>query len=162
MASDASSITLRITGLGHTLTLKFSSSTTIGCLKQEIASHTKLPAVYQRLLARGSKLESDTVTLEDAGLMDRTRIMLLHNALYAQEKEGFEALSALAKEIEDLAQTKDSISSTAMSEMVTRICCKLDEVDTKGSENLRSQRKELIRKAESMEASLKIDEGAAK
>jgi hypothetical protein len=46
--------------------------------------------------------------------------------------------------------------------MVTRICCKLDEVDTKGSENLRAQRKELIRKAESMEASLKIDEGAAK
>ena len=145
--------TLRVSGLGHTVTLNLPPSTTIADLKSEIEAKMDVPAAYQRLLARGSKLDADDVTLEASGIQDRTKIMVMHNALYAQEKEGFEALSALSKEIEDLAATKESKSPAVVSELVTRICCKLDGVDTMGSENLRALRKTLLKKAEDMETS---------
>jgi hypothetical protein len=84
--------------------------------------------------------------------------MLLHNALFANERECFESLSALEKEIDELASKKEETDAHLLSELVTRICCKLDGVDTKGSENLRSFRKDLIRNAESIESSSKAQE----
>jgi large subunit ribosomal protein L40e len=144
-------ITLRVTGLGHTLTLEVESSLTVGELKQRIEDDTELPVDYQRLLARGSKLEDNESTLASEGIKDRTKIMLMHSALYAQEKEGFEALSKLSKEIDDLAAKKDSSSPIFVREEVTRICCRLDEVDTKGSSNLRATRKKLLAKAEALD-----------
>lgn len=144
-------LTLRVTGLGHTLTLEHPSTSSIESLQQEIERQTQIPVVYQRLLARGHKLDASpqTRSLNDAGIQDRTKIMLLHNALYAQEKQGFEALEALAKEIGDLEdKKKQEISMAEISEFATRICCKLDLVDTQGSDNLRARRKELIRRAE--------------
>jgi hypothetical protein len=122
-------------------------------LKQEIETRTALPTIYQRLLARGTKLEVEDATLAEAGLQDRTRIMLLHNALYSKEKDGFESLSLLAKQIDELAAKKKTTPANVRSELITRICCRLDDIDTMGSENLRTLRKELIQKAENMDSS---------
>jgi hypothetical protein len=144
-------ITLRITGLGHTLTLDHAASSTVESLKQEIAGRTGLPAVYQRLLARGHKLEDNHATLDEAGVKNRTKVMLLHSALYAQEKDGWDALAVLAQELDDLAAGPDT-TAAAMSDLVTRLCCKLDAVDTMGSEHLRARRKQLLRQAEHLDA----------
>jgi hypothetical protein len=156
-ASDSSSntVALRVTGLGHTLTLEpHLGSSTVADLKREIEARTGILAAHQRLLARGHKLEDgDAVTLEQAGLKGRTKIMLLHNELYGKEKEGYEELAAIAKEIDDLASKKKDkkVSQKVVSELVTRICCKLDQVDTKDSDTLRAYRKDLLRKAESVD-----------
>ena len=165
-------LTLRITGLGHSLTLELeSNTTTVGALKDHIYHDTGLAPCYQRMLApRGCKLENDTSTLDEAGLKDQTKLMLLHSALYAQEKDGAEALASIAREIKELSQqlqqqqnsttdttrdttTTEKMESKVVSELVTRICCKLDAVDTMGSETLRAQRKELLQQAERIEQS---------
>lgn len=155
---SSSLIKLRISGLGHSLTLDLELSSTIGDLKKEIENQTTILVGYQRLLARGKKLDLNDQTLGETGVKDRTKLMLMHSALYAQEKEGFEALSVLAKEIEELKAKKNTIPGNAMTEIITRICCKLDAVETKGSENLRAMRKDLIRKAERID-SAKADGG---
>lgn len=142
-------ITLRVTGLGHTLTIEVEpSTTTIGELKHCIENDTHLPLEYQRLLARGSKLDDDATTLQDAGIKDRTKIMLLHSELYAKEKEGFEALLKISMEIDELATKQAAGSLEEIRELVTRICCRLDDIDVKGSENLRAKRKALLTRAE--------------
>lgn len=142
---------LKVSGLGHSITLEMEGTATVAALQEEIAKQTNVPAIYQRLLARGKQFESSEITLEEAGIEHRTKIMLMRNALYAQEKEGFEVLSKLSQEIDDLETKKDSTPANALSELITRVCCKLDEVDVQGSENLRAQRKELLRKAESLD-----------
>ena len=59
----------------------------------------------------------------------------------------------MSKEIDVLSSRCNSepLSKEVISELVTRICCKLDEVDTRGSDNLRSKRKELLKKAEAID-----------
>lgn len=146
--------TLKVSGLGHSITLDMEGTSTIAALQAEIAKETKIPAIYQQLLARGKKFDISTLTLEEAGIEHRTKVMLMRNALYAQEKEAFEILSQLSHEIDELYSKKDSTPASLLSELITRICCKLDEVDVKGSENLRAQRKELIRKAETMDVEI--------
>lgn len=143
---------LRVAGLGHAITLETEASTTIASLKQEIERHTKIPVMYQRLLARGKKLETDNQSIKEAGIEDRTKVMLLHNATYAQEKDGYEVLARLGQEIDDLESKKHSTTHHVISELVTRICCKLDAVEINGSENLRALRKKLIRKAEGIDS----------
>ena len=151
----AATFTLRIAGLGHTITLEDVPSTaTIGFVKSEVTKQTNLPIFYQRLLARGTKLEDDDMTLVDAGIKDRTKIMLLHNALYAQEKECYESLSKIDKDIDDLTTKKGETESKVITELVTRICCRLDDVEIpKESQNLRQFRKDLLRKAERIDDS---------
>mmetsp|Transcript_36953 Transcript_36953/g.89774 ORF Transcript_36953/g.89774 Transcript_36953/m.89774 type:complete len:158 (+) Transcript_36953:152-625(+) len=144
--------TLKVSGLGHSITLDMEGTSTIAALQEEIAKETQIPAIYQRLLARGKKFDISNLTLVEAGIEHRTKIMLMHNALYAQEKEGFEVLSKLSQEIDNLHSKRASTPTNMLSELITRICCKLDEVDVKGSENLRAQRKALLQKAESMDA----------
>lgn len=145
--------TLKVSGLDHSITLDMEDTSTIADLQSEIAKETKIPAIYQRLLARGKNFDISNLTLAEAGIEHRTKIILMHSALYAQEKEGFEFLLKLSQEIDELQAKRDSTPTNELCELITRICCKLDEVDFKGSENLRAQRKELIRKAESMDAS---------
>ena len=86
----ATPLTFKITGLGHNLTLELAAEKTVGDLKAKIEESSGLPPCYQRLLARRLKLEDNSVSLEDAGLKDRTKIMLLHSPLYSQEKDAFE------------------------------------------------------------------------
>ena len=152
--ADSSSWTLRITGLGHSVTLdNITSTMSIGGLKQLIEQETGIPSVYMRLLARGKKLDLDEQSLEEAGLENRTKIMLLRNALYTQEKESVDSLALLRKEIEELEAKKDTTPNNVITELVTRLCCKLDSVDTKGSDSLRALRKSLIGRVESIDSS---------
>lgn len=155
MAEDSGDeiLTLRIAGLGHSIALEVPSESTVGELKVTIESNTKLPVEYQKLLARGSKLEDNDVVLSQAGIKNRTKIMLMHSAVYAAEKEGFELLSRVEEEIDELAAKKDSLTKTVIREFVTRICCKLDEIQIQGSTNLRARRKMLLQRAEALDQS---------
>jgi hypothetical protein len=149
--ADSGNITLRVAGLGHSLTFQVSATATVGDVKAEIEKSSSLPAPYQRLVARGKKLDDDQTTLKSAGIQDRTRLMLLHNELYAADREGFTAISALVKEIDDLAAANAASNPAQVREMVTQICIKLDSVDTHGSKSLRDFKRQAIAKAEAIE-----------
>ena len=145
-------VSIKIAGLGHNFTLEMASpKETLGSLKSQIERHTELLPAYQRLVCRGLKLDDDSQSLEDIGIVDRTKIMLLHSPLYAQEKDTFEALMTVSTEIDDLGG-QSGVEPKVMTELVTRICCKLDAIDTAGSTHLRAKRKELLKKAESIDA----------
>lgn len=143
--------TLRVSGLGYSLAFGLLSSATVGDLKRRIEQDTRVPSEYQRLIARGSRLEDDEISLADAGIQDRTKILLLRNDLYAQEKERFEALAKLEQEIINLASEKETSAPAMIREQVTKICCKLDEVEIMGSVTLRARRKALLARAESLD-----------
>ena len=174
-------ITLRITGLGHNMTLKDLSSTTMTMaeLMTKIYNSTGIIPRYQRLIGpRGLKIDSnndnsndngnggDEKTLFEIGIKDRTKLILMHSPLYSNEKDSYEKLIGIEKEINDLENsilTRESINNDhnndhkkpiVVSEMVTRICCKLDLVDTVGSIFIRLKRKELIKKVEGLETIL--------
>mmetsp|Transcript_21922 Transcript_21922/g.30523 ORF Transcript_21922/g.30523 Transcript_21922/m.30523 type:complete len:167 (+) Transcript_21922:165-665(+) len=149
--AEQEQLTIRVGGLGHTVTLDIPSTTTIGDIKVEVEKQCSLPAGYQKLLARGKKLDDDNATLETLGIRNRTRIMLLHNESYATDREGVLAITSLVQEIEDLSAKTNTLSSKAIHELVTQICCKLDGVDTQGSEKLRAMRKQAIGKAEAID-----------
>lgn len=155
MATDDNLLTLRVVGLGHKLTFDVSSSATVGELKGQIEDQTSLPAAYQRLIAHGKKLDAggggDEATLADLGIHTRTSLMLLHNESYAADKEGAAKISELIKEIDELAARAESIPPDAVHELVTQICCKLDGVETHGSDSLRAMRKRAIERAESVD-----------
>ena len=154
---------LKISGLGHSIVLELpADTTTVGELKDNIFEETGLPPPYQRLISRAAKLEDDSHTLKKAGLSDRTKLMLLHSPLYAQEKDVYEKLMAISKEIDDLKASvhdDNTMEQKFVSEMVTRLCCKLDGVETAGSDNLRSVRKKLLRKAEGIESAFQKQNG---
>jgi hypothetical protein len=177
-------ITLRITGLGHNMTLKDLPSTTMTMaeLMTKIYNSAGLIPRYQRLIGpRGLKIDSnndndngggggDEKTLFEIGIKDRTKLILMHSPLYTNEKDSYEKLIEIEKEINDLKSSiliresnndnnnnnnnNNNHKPIVVSEMVTRICCKLDLVDTVGSTFIRSQRKELIKKAEGLETIL--------
>lgn len=147
-------LTLKVTGLGHKITLEVAETATVSDLKQDIHSHVPtLPPTYQRLLCRGKKLDDNEATLSSLNIKNRTSIMLLHNELYAADKEAMEAISLLEQEIHELAATQGEIPKDVLQERITLICCKLDGVDTHGSESLRAMRKEALKKAEALDSS---------
>lgn len=150
----AENLTLRVAGLGHSVTFEVSPTATVADVKEEVEKQTFLPLGYQRLLARGKKLDNDEATLESVGIKNRTRLMLLHNELYASHRESVDTISAILKETAELAsKTDDSgiASPEVIREFVTRICCRLDGVDTHGSASLRAMRKKAILKAEALD-----------
>ena len=56
--------------------------------------------------------------------------------------------SKVEQEISELQAKAKSMKRHAVTELVTQICCELDQIDMKGSDELRNRRKDLIRKAE--------------
>jgi hypothetical protein len=125
-----------------------------------IEEETGLPVQYQRLLTRGIKLDDDSArqgnskTLHEVGIVHRTKFILLHSPIYAKEKDTYDKLKEIEKEIVELEESKTEkllLDPAVVSEMVTRICCKLDQIDVKGSTTLRSQRKQMLHRAERLE-----------
>ena len=153
--SEATTVTLKVSGLGHNITLDAPSHATIASIKNEIEQQTGLPPAYQRLLSRGKNLNQDeeTTTLADIGIEHRTKLMLLHSPLYGQDKEGLEKIQALEKELDELAEKseQEEVTDVAVHELVTQICCKLDGIDVHGSEHLRSVRKKVLQKADELD-----------
>uniref|UniRef100_A0A7S2H4E9 Ubiquitin-like domain-containing protein n=1 Tax=Helicotheca tamesis TaxID=374047 RepID=A0A7S2H4E9_9STRA len=149
-------LTLKVVGLGHTVSIDISPSATVRDLQKEVESQTSLPAAYQRLIFRGKKLDDDSRVLgqdnDGLGIEHRTRLMLLHNEFFAADKKGIDAINAQLSGIDDLEKKikEGSLQHKVVDELITRICCNLDAVDTNGSERLRAMRKDAIRKAESL------------
>lgn len=79
--------------------------------------------------------------------------MLLHTPLYIQEKDLYELLMAVRTELDDLYDKRMNLKPDAVTDIITRLCCKLDAIDTKDSSTLRTTRKELLKKAQEMDFS---------
>jgi hypothetical protein len=56
--------------------------------------------------------------------------------------------------MDELATKQSETSPEVTHELLTQICCKLDSVDTHGSEHLRAMRKHALERAQSMDDSL--------
>lgn len=156
-------IRLRIAGLGHSFELDAAPTATLGDLKEEIERKIHLPSPYQRLVAKRKKLDDDTMVLGPTimdggntiismgiGIEDRTKILLLHSPAYENDREGIDKLTTLMKEIHKIdakRRTRDMDNKTVQ-ELIIQICCKIDCVETNGSEPLRAFRKSTVRKAE--------------
>ena len=158
-----SSLRLRVAGLGHYCELDMSPMATLSDLKEQVENKTDIPAPYQRLVAKRKKMDDDGQilgpTIMDSadnieklgiGLEDRTKILLLHSSLYSQDKEGVEKLNAYIKEINriDEARKNREMENKVVQELIIQICCKIDCVETNGSDALRKMRKMAVRKAE--------------
>ena len=72
--------------------------------------------------------------------------------LSARDKLVFQALDKIAAEIEHLGTQRDILPEIVLSELITKICIRLDSIETNGSQLLRSKRKELLRTAQQMDA----------
>mmetsp|Transcript_17183 Transcript_17183/g.37592 ORF Transcript_17183/g.37592 Transcript_17183/m.37592 type:complete len:187 (+) Transcript_17183:151-711(+) len=167
-------ITIRVAGLGHKVTLKDipASTTTVDDLRTKVFEATGLPPRFQKLIGP-QRLNINYIddedddkydavlgnrTLAELGIKDRTKLMLLHSPLYSSEKDAYEKLQRVRQEINELDRSIRNGTNTEtkkpgfVSEIATRICCRLDVIDVAGSKALRAQRKELIQKAEGLEA----------
>ena len=156
-------ILLRIAGLGHHVELEMKPTATLLDLKNEINKQTDVPVSYQRLVAKQKKMvddamilgpsifdESSNVEKAGIGLETRTKILLLHSPQYAQDKGGIDALTKLNAEIDKIDEGRRSreMEDKVVQEMIIQICCKIDGVETNGSDALRKMRKQTIQKAE--------------
>lgn len=146
-------ITLRITGpASHKLTTAVdASSTTVGDLKLLVEESSSEPASYLRLISRGKKLDDDTVTLASCGMEDRTSLMCMHNERFRIDQDGIQAIQKLMDEIKALDESLAETPPHVVHELVTQICCKLDLVETHGSDALRKLRKQALAKAEALD-----------
>ena len=157
----AESLRLRITGCGHNVDVAVSADATLGELKKLVEAATGLPPPYQRLVARGCKLEDNAVGVAAAGIADRTKLMLMHSAGYAADAQAFEALSAVSKEIAEL-EKRAGLSPAVREELVTQLCCKLDAVDVNGSSTLRELRRTQLRRAQEISSTSNPSAGPGK
>ena len=155
-------IRLRIAGLGHHFELDAAPTATLGVLKEEIERKTDLPSPYQRLVAKRKKLDDDTMVLGPTvmdgntilsmgiGFEDGTKILLLHSPLYEPDREGIEKLTTLLKEIDriDKARRSRDMDNKLVQELIIQMCCKIDAIETNGSDALRKLRKLTVKRAE--------------
>ena len=161
--NNSDPILLRIAGLGHHIEIEISPMVTLAALKNEIQAQTGVPASYQRLIAKQKKMvddfrilgpsivdESGRIETAGIGLETRTKILLVHSIQYANDKAGIDALTNLKKEIDKIDQGRCSgdMDDNVVQEMIIQICCKIDGVETNGSDDLRKMRKQTIQRAE--------------
>mmetsp|Transcript_24846 Transcript_24846/g.52006 ORF Transcript_24846/g.52006 Transcript_24846/m.52006 type:complete len:198 (-) Transcript_24846:2820-3413(-) len=155
-------IRLRVAGLGYHFDIDAVPTATLGELKEEIRRRTDIPSPYQRLVAKRKKLDDDTMVLGPTvmdgntivsmgiGFEYGTKILLLHSPLYEPDKEGIGKLTALQKEIDriDAGWRNRDLNNKTVQELIIQVCCKIDCVETNGSEALRQMRRLTIKKAE--------------
>jgi hypothetical protein len=150
-------ILLRIAGFGHLVELAISPTATLADLKNEIHKQTGILESYQRLVAKQKKMEDDSLLLGPSndekagiGLETRTKILLLPSPRYAQDKGGIDTLTNLNEEIDKIDEGRRSreMEDKLVQELIIQICCKIDGVETNGSDALRKMRKQTIQKAE--------------
>ena len=170
-SSSDNIIHLRVAGLGHYCEIDISPTATLSQLKSEVEKQTDLPNPYQRLVAKRKKMDDDTMVLGPTiimsnddkqpgssiekigiGLEGQTKILLLHSPLYAKDKEGLEKLTTYLQEINkiDTKFHNKEIDNKTVQELIIQVCCKIDSVETNGSEELRKIRKRTVRKAENV------------
>jgi hypothetical protein len=137
---------LKVVGAGHTLELSVPDSATVGEIKAEIAAQTGLAPAYQKLLIRGKVFEDDKALAEDVGIVDRTKLMLMHSAAYAEDSAGAAAIASISQEIDQLAAANHE--PKIAEEVATQLLCRLDAVDVGQSGTLREMRRAAMRRCE--------------
>ena len=161
-ASSVAVIRLRVSGLGGHHEIVMSPSSTVLELKSEIERLTSLPPQYQRLVAKRKRMDDDAMVLGGGhassppgvvvgmGLEDGAKVMLLHSPLYEEDRDGIGKLMEHIREIDriDDAMRSGNMDDRTVQELIIQVCCKLDCVETNGSEALRTMRKSTIRRAE--------------
>lgn len=95
-------------------------------------------------------MDGNTILSMGIGLEDRTKILMLHSPSYEKDKDGVEKLTGLMKEIEkiDLGGHTREFNNKTVQEFIIQVMCKIDCVETNGSEALRKMRKLTIKQAE--------------
>lgn len=146
MADVTESIRVKVVGLGHSLELKLPNSVTIAEIKTEIETVTRLPPAYQRILFRGKAFTNGSQSAAEAGIVDRTKLMLVHSQEYSRDSVAAESLAAVALEIDELEAKV--LSAPALEEMTTQLLIKLDGIETGDSATLRELRRAQIRRVE--------------
>jgi hypothetical protein len=93
---------------------------------------------------------SEAILSMGIGLEDGTKIMLLHSPLYEKDRVGVEKLIDLVGEIDriDAARRARDMDDKTVQELIIQVCCRLDCVETNGSDALRTMRKSTLRRAE--------------
>ena len=139
-------VRLKLTGCGQSLELEVENGETVGRLLDKCAEEmgNGVSRRHVKLVARGKNLDESSaqLSLEAAGIRDRTKMMIMHTANYHAEKAGVAKLAELAARADAVADP----ASAAGQEMLTQLLCEVDGVDAGGSEWLRAQRKALVKR----------------
>ena len=135
---------LKVVGAGHSVEISVSDDATIRHVKEAVETSTGLAPEHQRLLYRGKAFDDDTAPALAAGLADRTKVMLMHSAVYARDQKAIEALRAVELELDALEAKRGTVSAATLEELSTQLCCKLDAVEVSDSDRLRASRKRLL------------------
>lgn len=130
--------------------LSVSEQDTIGGIKAAVYQASGLHPSYQRLLMRGKAFDDDSLSVLEAGINDRTRLMLMHSAAYSNDAAAAEAIGKISQEIDALQRSVESqlLAPAARDEMATQLCCRLDAVTVGESETLRELRRTQLRRCE--------------
>ena len=139
-------VRLKLTGCGQSLELEVENGETVGRLLDKCAEEMGggVTRRHVKLVARGKNLDESSaqLSLEAAGIRDRTKMMIMHTANYHAEKAGVQKLAELSARADAVADP----ASAAGQEMLTQLLCEVDGVDAGGSEWLRAQRKALVKR----------------
>ena len=139
-------VRLKLTGCGQSLELEVENGETVGRLLDKCAEEMGggVSRRHVKLVARGKNLDESSaqLSLEAAGIRDRTKMMIMHTKNYHAEKAGLAKLAELAARADAVADP----ASAAGQEMLTQLLCEVDGVDAGGSDWLRAQRKALVKR----------------
>ena len=139
-------VRLKLTGCGQSLELEVENGETVGRLLDKCAEEmgNGVTRRHVKLVARGKNLDESSaqLSLEAAGIRDRTKMMIMHTQHFHAEKAGLQKLAELSARADAVADP----ASAAGQEMLTQLLCEVDGVDAGGSEWLRAQRKALVKR----------------
>ena len=100
-------VRLKLTGCGQSLELEVENGETVGRLLDKCAEEMGggVSRRHVKLVARGKNLDESSaqLSLEAAGIRDRTKMMIMHTANYHAEKAGVQKLAELAARADAVA-----------------------------------------------------------
>mmetsp|Transcript_278 Transcript_278/g.1084 ORF Transcript_278/g.1084 Transcript_278/m.1084 type:complete len:178 (-) Transcript_278:56-589(-) len=144
----APTLRLKVAGLGQSFEWDVEASTTVAALRARCATALGVGPEHVKLVVRGKTFTDAEVALADAGLADRTRVMLLHTPAYHADSAAIEALRDLRHGVDELLLGASASDAAAREERLTQILCKLDAVD--GGPWVRAERRAAIRRIEDL------------
>lgn len=140
---------LKVAGAGHSAELTVADDATIGAIKLAVEGATGLAPGYQRLLCRGKALDDDEANAQSVGVLDRTKLMLMHSPAHARDAQALSAIDAIARDIAALEAAAERGSASVV-EQCTQFCCKLDAVEVGESDSLRQLRRRLLARCDAL------------
>ena len=121
-------VRLKLTGCGQSLELEVENGETVGRLLDKCAEEMGggVSRRHVKLVARGKNLDESSaqLSLEAAGIRDRTKMMIMHTQHYHAEKAGVAKLAELSARADAVADP----ASAAGQEMLTQLLCEVDGV----------------------------------